>query len=86
MKKSLLLILALIFAITANAQIKYGVKAGVNLSQNALSAFTFNDGCYDEWKAHNFLTGFHISGHVNFSLGKYFGIQQIGRASCRERV
>jgi len=75
MKKSLLLILTLIFAITANAQIKYGVKAGVNLSQNTVSTLTFDDGCYYDGKAYDFLTGFHISGHVNFSLGKYFGIQ-----------
>ena len=75
MKKLLLLILTLIFTITANAQIKYGVKAGVNLSQNTVSTLTFDDGCYHEWESHNFLTGFHISGHVNFSLGKYFGIQ-----------
>ena len=75
MKKSLLLILTLIFAITANAQIKYGVKAGVNLSQNTVSTLTFDDGCYYDGKAYDFLTGFHISGHVNFSVGKYFGIQ-----------
>ena len=75
MKKILILSLALFLGIGAAAQVKFGVKAGLNLSSVSdveasalgisISALE-NDGM---------AIGFHAGGFINFSFGQYIGLQ-----------
>jgi opacity protein-like surface antigen len=75
MKKVLILSLALILGIGANAQIRFGVKAGLNLSSlsdieaSALGVTVK----FEEREA--MAVGFHAGGFVNFSFGQYIGLQ-----------
>jgi opacity protein-like surface antigen len=75
MKKGIILSLALLLGIGAAAQIKFGIKAGLNLSSlsdikaevSGISVKVFdNDGM---------AVGFHAGGFVNFSFGQYVGLQ-----------
>ncbi|MDR0692867.1 MAG: PorT family protein [Prevotellaceae bacterium] len=75
MKKILILSLTLILGIGATAQVKFGVKAGLNLSSlsdvetsasGASILIEENDGM---------AVGFHVGGFVNFSFGQYIGLQ-----------
>ncbi len=68
MKKLLIVIAALAVSVGANAQIKFGAKAGLNLSQISASD---QDGA----EATSMLPGFFVSGHANFGLGQFFGVQ-----------
>jgi opacity protein-like surface antigen len=75
MKKILTLSLALLLGIGATAQIKYGVKAGLNVASlselkaegaGASASIAEGDGMS---------IGFHAGGFVNFSFGPLIGLQ-----------
>ena len=78
---TLLVAAALMMGITAKAQVKFGVKGGVNVT-----SMSFNNSVFDASNR----TGFFIGPTVKIQLPLVgLGIDasaQIGRASCRERV
>jgi hypothetical protein len=65
MKKILILSLALLLGVGATAQVKYGVKAGLNVA--TLSA--------PKGVSYNAKPGFFVGGHVNFSFSEIVGLQ-----------
>ena len=77
MKKTIIILAALLFTIGANAQnVKFGLKGGLNLSQ--ISEMTIKesgekDASFDV--APDMLMGFHVGGLVNISFGEFFGLQ-----------
>jgi opacity protein-like surface antigen len=74
MKKILILSLALILGIGATAQVKFGVKAGLNVSQ--LGGGTLKAGGQTvDVEASGMLVGFHGGAYVNFSFGSIIGLQ-----------
>jgi opacity protein-like surface antigen len=75
MKKVLMLSLALILGIGANAQIKYGVKAGLNLSNLSVLEATHDGESRSEDLDKSMSVGFHAGGFANFSFGQYVGLQ-----------
>ena len=76
MKKTVVIFAALLFALGLNAQdVRFGIKAGFNLSQ--FSETTFKEEGYQDGKndASKMLPGFHVGGLINFSFGEFFGLQ-----------
>jgi hypothetical protein len=75
MKKLLILTIALSLGVGANAQIKYGVKAGLNLS--SLSGVESSAGgiSVNTLESDGLTAGFHVGGFVNFSFGGIIGLQ-----------
>ncbi len=70
MKKFVLILMAVaLTAGVAMAQPKFGVKAGLNLSQIS------KDSDIDGDEASKMLPGLFVSGHVNFGFGEFFGFQ-----------
>jgi opacity protein-like surface antigen len=75
MKKVLILSLALILGISATAQIKFGVKAGLNLSSlSDVEASAMGVSVSIE-ETDAMAVGFHAGAFVNFSFGQYIGLQ-----------
>ena len=68
MKKLLLLILAALFAIITQAQIQFGVKGGLNLSNIQQSSPV-------QEVSYNLKPGFNAGGLVYIPLSKHFGLQ-----------
>ena len=75
MKKTIVILTALLFTIGLNAQeVKFGLKGGLNLSQ--LSKSTVEMGGYEETgEASDMLMGFHVGGLLNVGFGEFFGLQ-----------
>ncbi|MDR2563243.1 MAG: PorT family protein [Prevotellaceae bacterium] len=78
MKKFSVILAALLMTLGANAQdkpVKFGVKAGVNLS--SVSSIKVSGGGQDEplLEGDGMSVGFHAGGFLNYSFGQYFGIQ-----------
>jgi hypothetical protein len=82
MRKFLLLVTALAITIGATAQEKpftYGLKVGLNLSQTSSGTLPLPP--YDvmfferDIDATDIVYGFFVSGHFNYSLSQFFGIQ-----------
>jgi opacity protein-like surface antigen len=71
MKKILILSLALILGIGATAQVKFGAKAGLNLS--SFSNVKYEGNTLEE--SDGMVAGFHVGGFVNFSFGSVIGLQ-----------
>jgi opacity protein-like surface antigen len=74
MKKVLILSLALLLGIGATAQIKYGVKAGMNVAQIG-GGTAEAGGVSTDIEASGMLVGFHVGGFVNFDFGPLLGLQ-----------
>jgi opacity protein-like surface antigen len=70
MKKVLILSVALLLGIGATAQVKFGVKAGLNVSQTG--GGTLNS---EDFNASDMLVGFHAGAYVNFNFGPIIGLQ-----------
>jgi opacity protein-like surface antigen len=75
MKKILILSLALVLGIGATAQVKFGVKAGLNLSSLSDVKASAQGNSDDFLKSDGMTVGFHAGGFVNFSFGQYIGLQ-----------
>ncbi|MDR1348075.1 MAG: PorT family protein [Prevotellaceae bacterium] len=76
MKKILLIMMvAMLCAATANAQIKFGAKAGVNLSSLSDVKAEEAGASLSIFESDGMLAGFHVGGFVNFSFGQYIGLQ-----------
>jgi opacity protein-like surface antigen len=74
MKKVLILSLALLLGIGATAQVKFGVKAGLNVAQIGGGTIE-NNGVSTDVDASDILAGFHVGGYVNFNFGPILGLQ-----------
>ncbi|MDR3351319.1 MAG: PorT family protein [Prevotellaceae bacterium] len=74
MKKIIVILAALSIALSANAQVKFGVKAGLNVSQLGPGA-TEAGGEKHEIESSGMLIGFHAGGFVNFSFSPVIGLQ-----------
>jgi opacity protein-like surface antigen len=72
MKKTVIIAIALSISVSTMAQIKFGVKAGGNMSK--LSGMEMGDG-NGTTGATNFAYGFHIGGFANYSFNHLFGFQ-----------
>jgi opacity protein-like surface antigen len=75
MKKVFILSLALLLGIGATAQVKFGVKAGLNLSSLSdikVSTSGFSGSIFEN---DGMTIGFHAGGFINFSFGKHIGLQ-----------
>jgi opacity protein-like surface antigen len=75
MKKILILSLALILGIGATAQVKFGVKAGLNLSSVSDVKVEGEGVSVTAIENDGMTAGFHVGGFVNFSFGQYIGLQ-----------
>ncbi|MDR1198205.1 MAG: PorT family protein [Prevotellaceae bacterium] len=76
MKKILLIMMvAMLCAATANAQIKFGVKAGLNLSSLSDIKVEGSGASLSLLESDGMVAGFHVGGFVNFSFGQYIGLQ-----------
>jgi opacity protein-like surface antigen len=75
MKKILILSLALVLGIGATAQVKYGVKAGLNLSSLSAVEVSASGANITILENDGMAVGFHAGGFVNFSFGQYIGLQ-----------
>ncbi|MDR0582523.1 MAG: PorT family protein [Prevotellaceae bacterium] len=74
MKKIIVILTALVITLSANAQIKFGLKAGLNVSQFSGGSVKGEEGSID-FDASNMLVGFHAGGYVNFNFGPVIGLQ-----------
>ena len=72
MKKILIIAIALFMSVSALSQIKYGVKAGVNVSH--LSGIDFGDG-HGQTGGSSLAYGFHAGVYANYSFSQVFGFQ-----------
>jgi opacity protein-like surface antigen len=76
MKKFLLIsMVALLGMATANAQIKFGAKAGLNLSSISDIKVSGAGASISILEGDGMLAGFHVGGFANFSFGQYIGLQ-----------
>jgi hypothetical protein len=75
MKKLLILTIALALGVGANAQIKYGVKAGLNLSSLSTVESSAGGISVNTLESDGLTAGFHVGGFVNFSFGGIIGLQ-----------
>ena len=75
MKKILILSLALILGIGATAQVKFGVKAGLNLSSVSEVEASATGASASIFENDGMAVGFHVGGFVNFIFGQYIGLQ-----------
>jgi hypothetical protein len=75
MKKGFILSLVLLLGIGATAQIKFGVKAGLNLSSLSDIKAKVSRVSVTAFKNDGMAVGFHAGGFVNFSFGQYIGLQ-----------
>jgi hypothetical protein len=75
MKKGIILSLALLLGIGATAQIKFGVKAGLNLSSLSGMEAKASGVSISLLDSDGMAVGFHAGGFVNFSFGQYIGLQ-----------
>jgi opacity protein-like surface antigen len=73
-KKIITVAAALMITLGANAQIKYGVKAGLNVSQFGGGTVKEKGVSYDI-DATGMLHGFHAGAYANFDFGQLFGLQ-----------
>ncbi|MDR3133330.1 MAG: PorT family protein [Prevotellaceae bacterium] len=74
MKKIILILAALAITLSVNAQTKFGIKAGLNVSQ--FGGGTVNgEEASENFDASGMLIGFHAGGYVNFSFGSVIGLQ-----------
>ena len=74
MKKIIMVSVALIITLSANAQIKFGLKAGLNVSQFSGGTLKGEEASID-FDASSMLVGFHAGGYVNFGFGPLIGLQ-----------
>jgi opacity protein-like surface antigen len=75
MKKVLILSLALLLGIGATAQVKFGVKAGLNLSSLSDVKAEVSGISVTALENDGMTVGFHVGGFVNFSFGQFIGLQ-----------
>lgn len=75
MKKFLILSLAFILGIGATAQVKFGVKAGLNLSSLSDVKAKASRVSVAIFESDGITVGFHAGGFVNFTFGQYIGLQ-----------
>jgi opacity protein-like surface antigen len=73
MKKIIVILTALIVTLGANAQTKFGVKAGLNVSQ--ISGGTVKGEVSEDIEASGMLVGFHAGAFANFSFSGVIGLQ-----------
>ncbi|MDR0694447.1 MAG: PorT family protein [Prevotellaceae bacterium] len=74
MKKTILILVALAVTLSVNAQVKFGVKAGLNVSQIGSGSMKIGDQSED-LEASGMLVGFHAGGYVNFNFSPVIGLQ-----------
>ncbi|MDR0668057.1 MAG: PorT family protein [Prevotellaceae bacterium] len=76
MKKIIVLLSAMLItlSVTAQVDVKFGVKAGLNVSQLGSGTYEYGDHSGDI-DATEMLLGFHVGGFANFNLGPYVGLQ-----------
>ena len=74
MKKIVTILTALAIALSANAQTRFGLKAGLNVSQTGGGTIKAN-GQYVDTEASDMLVGFHAGGYANFSFNPVIGLQ-----------
>ena len=70
-KKILFAALALLMTMVANAQFKYGIKAGMNISQLGTASMEGKS----SGPASDMKIGFHIGVHANYSFTDLMGLQ-----------
>jgi hypothetical protein len=75
MKKVLILSVALLLGIGATAQVKFGVKAGLNLASLSDVKAKAARVSVAIFERDGMAAGFHAGGFVNFSFGQYIGLQ-----------
>jgi len=75
MKKIILFIACIALTAGVNAQVKYGIKAGLNLSSASSGKVKLDGGTYDESAAGDILPSFHIGVYGNRSFNNYLGMQ-----------
>ncbi|MDR2359216.1 MAG: PorT family protein, partial [Prevotellaceae bacterium] len=75
MKKTILVLAALAVTLSVNAQVKFGVKAGLNAS--IISGVSMSPLGVDVavLESDGMAIGFHAGAFVNFSFGRLFGLQ-----------
>jgi opacity protein-like surface antigen len=74
MKRIIMVLAALAITLSVNAQIKFGVKAGLNVSQIGSGSVEAGDEKTDI-ESSGMLVGFHAGGFVNFNFGPVIGLQ-----------
>jgi opacity protein-like surface antigen len=75
MKKIITVLAALMITLGVNAQVKYGVKAGLNVSQAGSGTLKGADGNSMDIDASSMLVGFHAGAYVAFDFGPLLGLQ-----------
>jgi hypothetical protein len=75
MKKSIMLVTALFFVTGIYAQTRFGIKTGLNLSQNSSGSIKMNGRTLGDVDAGGMLTGFHVGLYSNVGISDYFGLQ-----------
>jgi len=70
-----MVLVAATVAVGANAQVKFGVKAGLNLAQISAMTMKVGDGVAIEGETSSMKPAFFVGAHANIGFGEFFGLQ-----------